>query len=252
VLERQVIEAFDRGRRVILLAESTDDQQLSDLFGRTGYGSREGQVDIRAAADVYLARGGFDSDTMLGLLEGAKLAALDDGFTGVHFIGDLSWAASDPRALDRLPAYERALRAVYSDERASGLCQYDRTRFRGGTIASCAAAHAVLETAFEETDTLEDDRVTIAVGRHGSVRARGEIDIANAHLFEEALAIAEQRSDDVCVDASGLTFIDVRGVTVLFDAARSGSIALLAAQSPLRGMLEAFDAHRQLPGLRTD
>jgi hypothetical protein len=250
VLERHVAESFKTGKRVIVLAESKTDQLTRDLFGRTGYGPHPDQVQIRSAADVYVGGHPFDSNAMLGGLAADKQQALTDGFTGIHILADMTWAADDPRALDALAAHERASDDLYSDGHASALCQYDRTRFRAGTIAACAAAHPALESAFDETDKIADDRAAFEIGRYGTVRARGEIDILNAELLGRALAVAAERSSDVCLDASELMFIDVRGMHELFDAARRiGGVALLAPRSPLRGMLDAFDAHTQLPGL---
>ena len=250
-LECHVVNAFTEGKRVLVLAESPEDQNLSDLLGRTGRGPRDGQVAIRAAGDAYLRSGPFDAQSMLAVLEDDKRQALADGFTGVQILADMGWAAAELHARDELAAYERAAGVVFADGTASAVCQYDRTRFDGRTIAACAAAHPLLETAFADTETLTAGGASIDVGRHGTVRVRGEIDIGNVDLLERALAIAAERSDHVCVDASELTFIDVRGVTTLFDAARDRGIALLAARSPLRGMLEVFDAHRQVPGLHS-
>ena len=251
VLERHVAGAFAEGKRVVVLAESADDSLVSAVLARTGRGDRDGQVDVRAAPDVYLSSGRFDADRSRALLEAHKRAALADGFAGVHIVSDMSWAAADAGSVDNLPAYERAAGALFADGRASALCQYDRRRFPARAVAACAAAHQGFESAFDEVEMLADGRVAVDIGRHGSVRASGEIDMANVALLRQALATAAERSDDVCVDASGLTFIDVCGLNALFDAARTGGIALLAPRSPLCGMLDALDAPRQLPGLET-
>jgi hypothetical protein len=251
VLQRHVADAFSAGRRVLVLAESATDQNLSDLLGRTGRGSSEGQIVLRTARDAYLRCGPFEPDATLAVLEDEKRQALADGFTGVHIVADMSWAADDACTADELIAYERAAAVVFADGTATAVCQYDRARFDNRTVATCAATHPLIETAFAHTETLTGDRVAIDVGRHGTVRVSGEVDLDNVDLLEQALAIAAERSPDVCVDASGLTFIDVRGVNALFDAAREHGIALLAARSPLRGMLETLDADRQLPGLHS-
>lgn len=237
MLERHVANALAHGKRVVVLAESIDDPDISAVLARTGRGDRDGQVQVRA-----------DNDRMLALLEADKRAALADGFAGVHFVTDMSWAARHPESIERLPDYERAAGALFADGRASAICQYDRTRFPADAVAACAAAHSHLVSAFEVTLTLDDPRLRIEVG-HGTLRAQGEIDMANVHLLEKALATAVRGTDDLCVDASDLTFIDVRGVNALFDAARAGRVALLAPRSPLRGMLDVLDAPDQLPGL---
>ena len=88
ILESHVVNAFARGRRVIVVAESTNDQLLSDLFARTGHGARPGQLDVRTAAESYASVRPFDAASMLARLEDDKRRALADGFTGVHFVAD--------------------------------------------------------------------------------------------------------------------------------------------------------------------
>jgi anti-anti-sigma factor len=249
LLEAHVASAFDAGERILALRESSADHDLSDLFGRTGRGSRRGQFDVRNASDVYLAAGAFDPDGVLASLESAKHAALADGFTGLRILAEMDWAAAGAANVARLAAYEHAVNGLVADGRASAVCQYDRTRFDTGVVADCAAAHGSVESAFDPDQVIEDGRVAIDVGAQGTIRARGEIDLSNAELLERALAIAASRSHDVWVDASGLTFIDVCGLHALLEAARSSSVALLAPPPSLRGMLDALDVRRHEPGL---
>jgi hypothetical protein len=248
-LEREVAVAFEAGERVLVVAESPDDQTTSDLLGRTGRGAREGQVIVAAPEVAYLPSGGIDHDRAIATLESAKASALADGFTGMRLLADMSWAADGLSAGD-LADYERDAGVVFADGRASAVCQYDRARFGASAIATCAAAHPLLRSAFDETETIEDHTVSIHVGRHGTVRAAGEVDMANADTLARALRMARERSPDVCLDASDLTFIDVRGVSAVFDAAREGTVALLAPSSPLRGMLKALGANGNVPGLQ--
>jgi anti-anti-sigma regulatory factor len=229
VLERRITAANERNERVLVLSESAENPQLTEL----------------------LAPDAFDETRLREELEAEKRLALDAGFNGILIVSDVTWAAT-PGGVDgdALAAYERAVTAVLADGRESAVCQYDRSRFGSRTIAGCAATHPVLETAFDETDTLRNGQVTLHLGRHGTVRAQGEIDMANADLLERALVTARERSHNVCVDVSELTFIDLRGVHALFAAARTGDIALLAPSSPLRGILRALDARGGLPGLQ--
>ena len=250
-LEREVATAFEAGERVLVVPDSAEDQVTADLVARTGHGSRDGQLVVRAPAEAYLASGISDPDRMLETLADEKRSALAEGFTGMRLLADMSWAASaDGPDTAALASYERATGAVFADGRASAVCQYDRTRFRPAAVAVCAAAHPLLESAFEEAETVEHRGVTIHIGRHGTVKARGEIDMANASLLTSALETARERSDDVCIDASELTFIDVRGLSAVFDAARAGGVALLAPSSSLRGMLRVLGADGAVPGLQ--
>jgi anti-anti-sigma factor len=251
VLEDEVAAAFARGKRVIVLPESTTDPGLTGVLGRTGDGRRPGQLEVRAASGAYRAQGGFEPNAMLTALDDDRRRALADGFTGVHFVADMAWAAGDAPALERLCTYERAANDVFADGTATAICQYDRTRFGPAELTACTAAHDLLLSAFDGDETIDDGRASIVIGRHGTIRARGEIDMANADMLEEALAAAAERTaHDVCFDASQLSFVDVRGLHALLEAARTQTLTLLAPSPALRTMLRAVDAQRQMPGLR--
>jgi anti-anti-sigma factor len=234
-----------------VLAESTTDPSLAGVLGRTGGGARPGQLEVRAAADAYLAHGPFDPNAMLSALDDDRRQALADGFTGVHILADMAWAAGDAPTLEKLCTYEQGANDVFADGTATAVCQYDRTRFGAAELTACTAAHDLLVSAFDEDQTIDDARASIAIGRHGTIRAQGEIDLANAALLEQALATAAERAaDDVCFDASQLSFVDVRGLHALIEAARSHRLTLLSPSPALRTMLRAVDAERQMPGLR--
>jgi anti-anti-sigma factor len=163
----------------------------------------------------------------------------------------MAWAAGDAQTLATLCTYERAANDVFADGTATAVCQYDRNRFGASELTNCAAAHDLLLSAFDEDETIGDDRATLSIGRDGTIRARGEIDMANTDVLERALAAAAARTaHDVCFDASQLSFVDVRGLHALIEAARSHKLTLLAPSPALRTMLRAVDAPRQMPGLR--
>jgi anti-anti-sigma factor len=251
VLEDEVVDAFARGKRVIVLAESSTDPNLAAVLARTGDGARPGQLDVRNAADAYRAPGAFEPNAMLTALDDDRRQALADGFTGVHFLADMAWAAGDAKTLANLCTYERAANDVFADGTATAVCQYDRARFDAGTLTACTSAHDLLLSAFDGDETIGDDRASFDIGPHGTVRARGEIDMANAHVLEQALATAARRTgEDVCFDASQLSFVDVRGLHALLEAARTQTLTLLAPSQALRTMLRAVDAQRQMPSLR--
>jgi len=251
VLEDEAAGALAGGRRVIVLAESTTDPHLEGVLGRVGDGDRPGQLVVRTAADAYLAHGGFDPNAILTALDDDRREALVDGFTGVHFLADMAWAAGDARALECLCTYERAANDVFADGTATAVCQYDPSRFGAKELTACTAAHDLLVSAFDVDETMGDSRASIDVGRHGTIRACGEIDLSNAEMLEQALSTAAERAaDGVCFDASRLSFVDVRGLHALIEAARSHRLTLLAPSPALRTMLRAVDAERQMPGLR--
>jgi anti-anti-sigma factor len=57
-------------------------------------------------------------------------------------------------------------------------------------------------------------------GRH-HIALEGELDLATAPAFEQALARGLESRADITVDLSGCSFIDARGIRVLANSARS-------------------------------
>ena len=87
-------------------------------------------------------------------------------------------------------------------------------------------------------------------GRHARLAVRGEIDIANADLLEEQLLAAEGLSgDELIVDLSGVTFIDVAGARVLVLAAARAAEASrqirVEPSPPVARLLSLLGAERQ-------
>jgi len=79
----------------------------------------------------------------------------------------------------------------------------------------------------------------------GTLRVRGELDMANAHVLRSHLdALFEREDGDVMVDLSDVTFIDASGVEVLFSAdaqLRVGGRRRLRILTPSRAVLRLLD-----------
>lgn len=90
-------------------------------------------------------------------------------------------------------------------------------------------------------------------GRRARLVVRGEVDIANADVLEEQLLAAEAVSgDELIVDLSDVTFMDVAGARVLVQAAAAaaeGSRQIRVEPSrPVGRLLSVLGAER-LAGL---
>jgi len=90
------------------------------------------------------------------------------------------------------------------------------------------------------------------------VGLRGELDLASAGAFEQALRQAEASAGRLVVDLSGLGFIDSTGIHVLLEAQRrsGGRLSLRRGPDEVQRVLEltrvadcfAFEDERALPG----
>ncbi|MEX0946000.1 MAG: STAS domain-containing protein [Acidimicrobiia bacterium] len=87
------------------------------------------------------------------------------------------------------------------------------------------------------------------------LRVRGEIDLVTApQLAFHCQVLAQQRLNNVVVDATGVTFFDARGVAALIEARSAfqadGTFSLVPS-APVRRLLELLQLQEILPSYRT-
>lgn len=69
---------------------------------------------------------------------------------------------------------------------------------------------------------------TERAGDRAVVRFAGEVDATNVDRFRAALTEARAAAPTVVADVDGITYLDSAGVEVLFGAARSGTLTVVA------------------------
>jgi hypothetical protein len=74
----------------------------------------------------HLSGGTFSASRMIGLLAKAVADALRDGFEGLCAAGDMTWLLDHAPGSEELAEYEALLNDFYRNNRALGLCQYNR------------------------------------------------------------------------------------------------------------------------------
>jgi anti-anti-sigma factor len=74
------------------------------------------------------------------------------------------------------------------------------------------------------------------------VFVHGEIDMSSGRLFQNALSAAQQRSPEVVVDVSGVTFMDSTGINALIRAygrkPASGSLGVVGAKPAVQKVFD--------------
>ena len=112
-------------------------------------------IDVSAAIETgalmqathqqaHLEGGRFDSERMLGMLNAAMDAALDDGFTGLRTCGDMSWLLDGPPGAAQVVEYEALLNRFFAGVRGAGMCQYDLQRLTPVLIDHGLATHQMM------------------------------------------------------------------------------------------------------------
>lgn len=103
-----------------------------------------GALSLVTKFDAHLKGGTFSADKMISLLHQAVKDALDAGFNGLCAAGDMAWAMDRAPGTEEFAEYESRLNDFYSNNRALGLCQYNRTTLPHEFLDHCIATHRVV------------------------------------------------------------------------------------------------------------
>ena len=146
VAAEYLAEGLRRGERCYYVADSPGAlRKLRDALRDLGIdidrAMQTGAYVEATHADAHLAEGCFDSERMLGLLNRAVEAALNDGYTGLRTCGDMSWLLAEPPGASQVVEYEALLNPFFEGQRACGMCQYDRRRVSAALIDHALTTH---------------------------------------------------------------------------------------------------------------
>ncbi len=100
-----------------------------------------GALQLLTKHDGHLNGGSFDPDKMISMLHAAVKDALDAGFAGLCAAGDMSWLLDEAPGSERLAEYEARLNHFYQNNRALGLCQYNRNTLPDAALDHGLATH---------------------------------------------------------------------------------------------------------------
>jgi hypothetical protein len=120
----------------------------------------------------HLEGGNFSPSRMISMLRNAVESALKDGFEGLCAAGDMTWLLDDAPGSEQLAEYEALLNHFYRNNRALGLCQYNRRRLPATVLDHGLATHPTIRVAgpilltnpFYELPELATSRVPSADG----------------------------------------------------------------------------------------
>jgi len=136
--------ALGNGYRCLYLADENAIADVESVFADVGIDVAgrfdAGDLEIRDAADVYLADG-FDPDHLLGRLESAYEQTLDDDYEGFCAAGENTWSFRTEVSFDAIVEFERAFDEWASDAAVATLCQYSLDRFDESAVAKAIRTH---------------------------------------------------------------------------------------------------------------
>jgi PAS domain S-box-containing protein len=146
-----VAAGLRRGERCLYVANDSPVEELVRRFAALGVTVAEetekGSLRILTDRDVYLRDGHFDARRMLDYLTECESAALADGYTGLRFQGEMTWALDADVEGDRLIEYEARLNEFLATHRAVIACHYLRSRFDPALIHDLLVTHPLVAIA---------------------------------------------------------------------------------------------------------
>jgi PAS domain S-box-containing protein len=142
---------LQRGERCLYVANDSPFDELIQRFDAVGVNvAREtdrGALKILTSHDVYLREDKFDARGMLAYLAASEAAAVADGYAGLRFQGEMSWALDANVEGDRLIEYEALLNEFLTRHRAVVACHYLRPRFDAALIHDMLVTHPLVTIA---------------------------------------------------------------------------------------------------------
>lgn len=134
---------LDRGEKCLYIADGNaaaliDAMREQDIYVDAAV--RQGSLTI-ASQEIYPLRGDFVSDRWIELVEGFVREAKSAGFSGLRFIGEMTWVTrTDPRP-ERLIEYEAKLNHLLHEHDMLGICLYDERVFQPEVILNILRTH---------------------------------------------------------------------------------------------------------------
>jgi len=234
---------FPNGRRSEVLSWLRADNAADDDAVASG------QLTVLPTHESALSALTTDPDKVIDGLRRAIDDALEAGWNGFRFIGDLGWATCGRSCPQRLMDFEVEVSAMLTGSPAAALCQYDRYRYDVKTMVALTEMHAAMVGTVV---MLHGEELTISplTGRPG-LHLAGEVDLATREAFRVALDdVLCDPSTDLHLEMSDLEFIDVGGVQLILQTARrlkSGRRMVL--HRPPRSFRLVFDLLYQVTDL---
>ncbi len=143
-----IVEGVRRNEQCLIVPTGLAVNDITVRLAQAGVSASrlvdQGAIQFLSENETYLRSGRFDPESMIRLLGELEAAALEEGYSGIRGIGQMSWVADheiDPHDLLR---YEGLLNRFLETHRALILCQYDRDRFDASVIHDVLRSHPLV------------------------------------------------------------------------------------------------------------
>jgi len=104
---------------------------------------RRGALRILSPRKTYQRSGSFEPSQTIDLYGEATRHAVQDGFAALRAVADMSWVLGTADGVERVIAYEAALKTLFATSRATGLCLYNRKRMPLAVLDAVLGTHPI-------------------------------------------------------------------------------------------------------------
>ena len=194
-----------RGERLLCVGERIVDSVRADLPPFTGVDAlaEAGTLQLMTLADAYDASSEFAPERQLSYYDAATRRALDEGYTGLRVVADVSVLAADPRRHSELVRWEQvADQYMAQGPRMTAMCVYS-----GALPAAVLADVTTVHPSSHHPDGGPQFRIFFDENHLAVV---GSIDTFEAARLARVLESSPTPSTSL-LDLSRLEFVDVAG-----------------------------------------
>lgn len=203
-------EGLAAGQRAMYVGSAPEEVMRSHLegLGAADQLISAGALEVLSVADAYDAENDDDASTQAAVYDAAIQRALDDGYSGLRTLAEVTPLMSNAQAAARMARWEARADRMMAERPWSALCCYDRRRVTPRALADVAALHPIGcgtdDLAPFQVFSLPGDRMALT----------GSLDAFAVDDFGRLLEIAAPRHDFE-LDVAGLDFIDHNSVLAI-------------------------------------
>ena len=199
-----------RGERLVYVGDRQHGHLVDDLAGLVNRDAMldSGQLEVHTVDELYRSDGQFRAHVQVEAFRRRAEQSVDDGYTGLRILGDITELIVDESLTQQLIEYEVAVDAMFACCPALALCAFDRER---------VGSKWRLVTALHRVQHLERHQPAFAVTvSAGVVHLVGEVDTSSAGDLARLLdAIGDSTQGELTLDLGDLEFIDIAATRVL-------------------------------------
>ena len=153
LLIRLMRPGLERNEKVLCIVDARTAETVKGYLQDDGVDAAKyvesGQFAILSVSESYMLGGVFNPDMMIELLKSETQKALNDGYSALRVMGEMTWALRGFPGSERLLEYEAKLNEFLPESKALVICQYDSRRFEPTMLLEILATHPIVAVGSE-------------------------------------------------------------------------------------------------------